>query len=250
MSEPQRLELAKARGIQELLGESLAIYLQNFWRLLVIAFAVVAPVQLIVLGIGLEELTAPYREKATTAELMIPIAVSFLVIAPLTAATTINVLRSLAEGQAPRIRSSLQAGLDAFAPVFLAVLLAGAGIVLGLIVVIPGVYFAVRWFLVPQAVVIDGTRSTEALKGSWNLVQGFWWRTLGIALLTSLLGAVPGLLILSPVQAIAESADRQAVQLVGTIISQTLSAPLVAIVATLLFYDLRARRSQPAPVTP
>lgn len=249
MSQPRRLDLAKPRGIQELLGESLAIYLQNFLRLTLIAAAVVAPVHLIVLGIGLEELTAPYRDTQTRAERLIPTAVTFLVVAPLIAATTISALRSLAAGQTPRVRQSLQAGLDAFAPVFVAVTLAGAGIVLGLLaLVVPGIYVLVRWFFVPQMVVIGGKRTTAALTGSWALVQGFWWRTLSIAVLTNLVAAAPGLLILSPLQLLAESADRQAVQLAGTILSQIVSAPLVAIVSTLLFYDLNARRA-PAPLS-
>ena len=65
------------------------------------------------------------------------------------------------------------AGLDAFAPIFFAVLLAGIGIALGLVLlVLPGIYMAVRWYFVPQAVVIDGARGPRALEHSGELVRG------------------------------------------------------------------------------
>ena len=78
-----------------------------------------------------------------------------------------------AAGEAPRARDALQSGLDAFAPIFLVVVLAGVGITIGLVLlVVPGVYLAVSWYFVPQAVMIDGARRTRALKRSSELVRG------------------------------------------------------------------------------
>jgi hypothetical protein len=246
----ERLDLARAREIRELLGDALRIYAQNFATVIAVAAAIVVPVQMIVSGIGLEELTAPYRESTTTAELLVPTAVSFLVVAPLIAAAAIHILRELAAAREPHPGRSLQVGLDVFAPVFLAVVLAGVGIAVGLLaLIVPGLFLAVRWLFVPQAVVIDGARGAGALRASWEATRGFWWRTLGVILLANLVALLPGLLIVSPLNALAESADRQVVSLVGVIVSETITAPFVAIVSTLLFYDLRAR-AQPATQAP
>jgi hypothetical protein len=240
----ERLDLAKPRGIGDLLGDSLGVYFRNFPTIFAIALAVVVPVQLIVSGIGLEELTSGYRETDSTAELLIPTVVSYLVVAPLMVAATIYVLQRLAEGERPHAGRSIQAALDVFAPVFLAVLLAGAGIALGLVLLIlPGIYVAVRWYFVAQAVVIDNARSTEALRASWRLTNGFWLRTFGVILLANIAAFLPASLVVLPLQALAESADRQAISLAGMILTEALTAPFVALVSTLLFFDIRARRT-------
>jgi hypothetical protein len=241
----ERFDLAKPRGIGDLLGDALRVYVRNFGTVFAIALAVVVPVQLIVSGIGLEELTSGYRENDGAAELLIPTIVSYLVVAPLIAAATIHMLQRLAEGERTHAGHSIQAGLDVFPAVFLAVLLAGLGTALGLVLLIlPGIYVAVRWYFVPQAVVIDGARSTEALRGSWRLTNGFWIRTFGVILLANVAVFLPASLLVIPLQALAESADRQAISLAGMILTETLTAPFVALVSTLLFFDIRTRRTQ------
>jgi multisubunit Na+/H+ antiporter MnhC subunit len=243
------LDLGRPRDVGELFRDSVVLYARHFGLLLLIAVAVVAPVQMVVSGIGLEELTSAYREDSSLARTGIPAAVSFLVTAPLITAATIFALGSLADGVQPRAGRSLQEALDVFAPLFAAVVLAAAGIALGLLaVVIPGVYLAVRWYFVTQTVVIDGLRGREALARSWDVVQDSFWRTFAILLLANLATAVPGILILSPLAAAAEAANREAVLLVGEIVAECLTTPFIALVTTLLFYDLRARKASVAAV--
>lgn len=244
MSEPERLDLTRSREIGDLLGDAINVYARHFPTVFAIAAAIVVPVQLIVSGIGLEELTAAYRDSPNTTEQLIPTAVSFLVVAPLIAAATIHVLQQLAAGERPHAGRSIQVGLDVFAPVFLAVVLAGAGIALGLIaLVLPGIFIAVRWLFVPQAVVIGGARGADALRQSWDLTQGFWWRTFFVILLANVIAFVPSLLVIAPLDSLAKSADHQWISLAGMILTETLTAPFVALVSTLLFFDLRARRA-------
>ena len=71
---------------------------------LALSAAIVVPVHLIVSGVGLEYLTAPYREGSRTVELAITTAVSFLLIAPLVTAATIHALQSVADGRAAEPR--------------------------------------------------------------------------------------------------------------------------------------------------
>jgi len=246
VTDPERLDLAKPRELSELLNDALRIYARNFAKVFAISAAIVVPVQLIVAGIGLEELTAGYREDATTAEMLIPTIVSFLVVAPLIAAATIAVLQALSNGAPPRFRQSVQLALDVFPALFAAVLLAGAAVAFGLaLLIVPGVYVAVRLLFVPQTVVLDEARGTDALRASWSLTDGFWWRTFGVILLANVIAFLPGLLIVTPLEVLAESANRQAISLAGMILTETLTAPFVALVSTLLFYDLRSR----VPVT-
>ena len=60
--------------------------------------------------------------------------------------------------------------------------IAAIGIAAGFVLlVIPGIYLAVRLFFVPQTVVIERARGLDALRASSDIVRGFWWRTFGLS---------------------------------------------------------------------
>jgi hypothetical protein len=204
---------------------------------------VVIPAELIVEGIGLEMLTSSYDDSPSLAEAAVPTIVEFLVVTPIIAAICIYALHEIAGGERPRAGQVLIAGFEAFTPLFAAVVLAAAGIALGFVaLILPGVYLAVRWYFVPQAVVMEGVRGPRALSRSGLLVTGFWWRTFGLVLLANVAIAIPGFVLLAPFTAIAESTDRAVWALVGTAATTTITTPFVALYSTLLYYDLLARR--------
>jgi hypothetical protein len=238
------LELPRPRDITALFGDALRVYRARAGTFLLVSAAIVVPAELVVSGVGLEQLSASYDPSPPPAETIIRTAVSFLVVAPLITATCIYGLRDLAAGIAPRAGRTLAAGLDAFAPIFLAVVLAAVGISLGLVLlIVPGVYFAVRWYFVPQAVVLEGARGPQALTASGQVVEGFWWRAAGIVLLANLAATLPSLILIEPFAAIANSSDRAVWSLVGQTAAETVTTPFVALLSTLLYYDLRARRA-------
>ncbi len=244
MTEGPGLDLGRPRDATELLREALYVFFRHPGTVLALGAAIVVPVELVVFGIGLEQIGAGYTEKVSNAELGVSAAVSFFVVTPLVTAAVVGVVSDIANAERPRAVRSLQAGLEAFAPLLGAVVLAALGIALGLLALIaPGVYLLVRWYFVPQIVVLDGARGPRALEASGTVVQGSWWRTAAIVLLVNLLIAGVSLLLLTPVQAAAEAADRELVALAGTIVLDTVTVTYTALVSTLLFHDLRARRS-------
>jgi hypothetical protein len=237
------LELARPRDISALFADSLGVYFRNVRTFLALSAAVVVPVHLVVEGIGMEELTSGYDSSPSAVETVIPTLVSFLVVVPLINAICIHALRDVASGARPRARAAIMAALDSFAPIFFAVVLAGIGIALGLLLlVLPGIYVAVRWYFVPQTVVIEEGRGTAALTRSGELVRGFWWRTFGLIVMANLAAILPAIVLIAPFGELAESSDRAVWSLVGTIATETITAPFVALFSTLLYYDLRARK--------
>lgn len=63
-----------------------------------------------------------------------------------------------------------------------------AGLLAVTIIGIPfAIYFATRWGFYSQAVLIEGTSATNALRRSGELVKGTWWRVFGIMLAIFLL---------------------------------------------------------------
>jgi hypothetical protein len=239
-----QVELRRPRDVGALFRDSLAVFARHAWLFIAVSAAVVVPVQLIVQGIGMEMLTGPYDDSLGVAEAVVPAVVEFLVVVPIITAICIYALHAIEGGERPRAGRVLVAGFEAFTPLFAAVALAAIGIAIGLVaLIVPGVFLAVRWFFVPQAVVIENARGPAALRRSGDLVDGFWWRTFGLVVLANIAIAIPGVLLLAPFNALAESTDRAAWELVGSTITTAVTTPFVALYATLLYYDLLARRT-------
>jgi hypothetical protein len=237
------LQLRQQRDVGALFRDAVAVFGRHALLFILLSAAVVVPAELIVEGVGLEMLTSSFDDSPSIAEAAIPTIVEFLVVTPIIAAICIYALHQIAEGERPSAGQVFVAGFEAFTPLFLAVVLAAAGIALGfLALIIPGVYLAVRWYFVPQCVVIEGARGPQALSRSGLLVTGFWWRTCGLVLLASVAIAIPRFILLTPFTAIAESTDRAIWALIGSAVTTSVTTPFVALYSTLLFYDLLARR--------
>jgi hypothetical protein len=242
-----QLELRQPRDVGGLFRESLGVFLRHAWLFILLSAAVVIPVEIAVEGIGLEMLWSSYDESPSIAETAVPTIVGFLVMTPIISAICIYALHAIASGERPSPGQVFVAGFEAFTPLFAAVVLAAIGIAIGfLALIVPGVYLAVRWYFVPQTVVIEGVRGPAALTRSSQIVQGFWWRTFGLVLLANLAIAIPGFLLLTPFTAIAASSDQAVWALVGTILTTSVTTPFVALYSTLLYYDLLARRTPTA----
>lgn len=239
-----RLTLAQPRDITSLFRDSLRIYVRHAGLFILLSAVVVVPVHLVVEGIGLERLTGSYDPTPPIAETVVPTVVAFLVVMPIVTAICIHALRSIANGERPRASQALVSGFEAFTPLFVAVLIAAIGIAAGFVLlVIPGIYLAVRLFFVPQTVVIEGARGLDALRASSDIVSGFWWRTFGLVVMINLAAALPALVITAPFNGIADNTGDAVWALAGAICAESITAPFVALFSTFLYYDLRARRA-------
>jgi len=195
-------------------------------------------------------LTGHYDATPPAAATILQGAVGFLLTTPLVTAMNLHVVRGLARGAeaatAPRAREAIQSGLDVFAPLLAAVALYSAAVVAGLLVfVVPGIYIAVKGYFVAQAVVVDGLRGADALRRSWALTDGSWWRVLAITLLFNLAVALPAALVALGLDSLAKASNSQAIVLASTIVTQIVTLSLLSLAGTLLFYDLRARSKTP-----
>ena len=237
------IELERPRDAGALLRDAFSVYRRHFWTFLAIGAIVVVPSELIVGGIGLEQLSASYDATPSFAEAAIPGAVAFLVVAPLISAICVFALRSVAAGDSARARESVVKGFEMFTPLFVAVLLAALGIALGLLLIVPGIFLFVRWYFVPQVVVLENARDAEALRASGRVMAGAWWRTFGLIILVNVVALLAALVIGAPFTAAAESTDLAIWSLIGQMLAGAITQPFGALYSTLLYFDLRARRS-------
>jgi hypothetical protein len=249
VSEPEPLELGKPRNAGELLGDSLRIYFRHFFPIVGAAAVVVVPVELIMLGFGLQQFTADPNEALSSGAQILDVLVLYAVVAPLVTAIAVEMLKSLGAGRRPRLWPSVIAAFEAFSPLFFTLLIAAAGIAIGFVaLIIPGIYLGVRWTFATQAVLLDRVRNVDALRRSAELTTGAWWRVFGLLLLAILVVTVATATIGLPFELGAESADSGALRTAGLVVVRTLTAPFFTLMATLLYFDLRARRGAAATV--
>jgi tetratricopeptide (TPR) repeat protein len=132
-------------------------------------------------------------------------------------------------------------------PVMLSVVAPCAGAIVLLVALPLLVWVDIRLAFITQAVVLDGRSARGALIRSWDLVQGYGWRTLGVVLLLALFSL---LIVSGPSYVAAFGMQALDVPLpVQTVVSGVLSTVLATLYTpirltgmTLLYYDLRIRK--------
>ncbi|MDR1808731.1 MAG: glycerophosphoryl diester phosphodiesterase membrane domain-containing protein [Propionibacteriaceae bacterium] len=177
----------------------------------------------------------------------------------------------------PTVAQTWHAALPRVLPVlgytFLAglVVVAGLGLVVGLIVAIAsagsgagavfGVMFTVlaalgvtlflsgRLLFAVPAIVVERLGVFPAIRRSWELTHGRFWRTIGLYLLTSLVLSLAASAVSSVVQLVAMPLviwlDAVAVTIVASslasLVSSALSLPLLSAAIALIYFDARVR---------
>ncbi|MGN9836882.1 glycerophosphoryl diester phosphodiesterase membrane domain-containing protein [Nonomuraea sp. H19] len=131
--------------------------------------------------------------------------------------------------------------------------LLGLTVVLGIAYVAYALFFRTRFAFASPAVVLEGRGPLEAMRRSWHLVAGDFWRVFGILLLTSLLvGVVAGILSVPFTVAgtlfgmfgagsVATAIVSAVLIAIGGTLSAMFTYPFEAGVAGLLYADRRMR---------
>jgi hypothetical protein len=96
--------------------------------------------------------------------------------------------------------------------------------------------------------VVENRRSMDAVRRSWHLVKDNWWRIFGITLVVGIIGAMVGGFLSVPGTVIAAATGSGPIALVGKIFGDAVGYSFQALTATLIFFDLRARKEGPAAV--
>jgi hypothetical protein len=122
-------------------------------------------------------------------------------------------------------------------PVIGAAILAGIGITIGFfLLIVPGLILLTFWCLIIPFIVLGGSGVFASFGNSWRTVRGYAWRVFGTYVLVFLIliafSIVLGL-ILSLLPVFVRS-------FVNNVVTGTLIAPFLALVATLIYYRLIA----------
>jgi uncharacterized protein UPF0259 len=132
---------------------------------------------------------------------------------------------------------------------FLNGLLAGIAITIGFIlIIVPGLILITIWSVIAPSIVVEDRGVIEAFGRSRELVRGSGWNVFGAIVLAFLI-----VIAVSIVAGLIGSAVNDAGRVILQAIANVLTAPIAALVASILFFELgggQAVPTGPAEATP
>jgi hypothetical protein len=162
-------------------------------------------------------------------------------------ASLIKAVQDVRDGRADLdLSQTVRAAGPFILPVIGASILAGIGVTIGFfLLIVPGFILLTFWCLIVPFIVLGGSGVFESFGNSWRTVRGYAWRVFGTYVLVFLIliafAIVVGfVLMLLPLWLRS---------FVNNLVSGTLIAPFLALVATLIYYRLTAAHAG-QPYTP
>ena len=126
------------------------------------------------------------------------------------------------------------------------------GIVFGILVgigffllIIPGLILATFWAVGAPALVVEKLGPFEAFGRSWRLVRGDAWAVFGVLVIVFVIVFLIGFVLTLIANPIGSGA-----MIVAAVISTVLTAPVYALTASVMYYDLSAGDLSAAPPPP
>lgn len=129
------------------------------------------------------------------------------------------------------------------------------GVPLGLAALAVALWLYVKLLLAPAALVLENAGVVTAMRRSWRLVGGAWWRTFGIYLLGSILASIVAGVLSIPFVIVGTVLSFSALESggtlplayllstsLGTLVSSMIIIPFSAGIVSLLYIDRRIRR--------
>ena len=182
------------------------------------------------------------------------------------ALSSLALMRSIVDirnGDYQGIRSAYKKSLALFPAYILVAILGNLALIGGdFLLIIPGIIIAIYVSFGYLVLVDENKRGFSALLGSWELVSGKWWRTLGrfivftlaiggiimLAILALLLVALFGGYVLSGIAGAAKIAAIAVLVILFLAVMYLFAVPLGILFTFELYYDLKRVRGQSVPL--
>ena len=239
----QRPESIPERTLGDLLNETFAVYGNNFRHIIGLAAVIQVPFAIIAQFIG-------EGQVAYSVEGLLGIFGSVFIYAAIASAVGQHYTRGEIDFGACYSRVALRiVSLSMLAGVL--TLLMTTGLLLAFLVIptIAVLMYLVYWSVGLQAVIVEGYKPVAALRRSFGLVRGSWWRVCGISVVVALVALGLGLVLTAPFAFASRIAApdtatvlRDIIQFLNLLVVLTIVPPVAAIASTLLYFDLRVRR--------
>jgi hypothetical protein len=139
--------------------------------------------------------------------------------------------------------------LPVLGPLIGAGILAGIGVAVGFfLLIVPGLILLTIWAVIAPVIVIERRGVFDAFGRSRQLVKGQGWPVFGTVIVAFLIAIVLSLILVAIAASIA---DGPLLRIVFSALASTVTAPIEALVASVLYFRLLAIKGEPAqPATP
>jgi hypothetical protein len=161
--------------------------------------------------------------------------------------TVVNLVRDVQDGRRDFSAGELLSSATPFiVPLVGAGILAGIAIGIGLfLLLVPGLILLTIWAVIAPVIVVEKSGVMDSFGRSRELVRGNGWPVFGAIVVAFLIVIIGGLVF----GAIAASiADGPLLRIVFSALASTITAPISALVAAVLYFRLRAVEGTPAPL--
>jgi hypothetical protein len=171
--------------------------------------------------------------------------ISFLFIQPILTGSVARTAAGVYMGERPELGDMYRFALSRFGSILWVTVLTALAILGGFILlVIPGILFGVRFAFSPVVLVVEDERGTKAMRRSWRLAKGRFWKIFGTVLLAAFLAGLVGGLLALPLRAASIPLGHSGWVLrgVGDAAAAVVTRPFAALVNVLLYFDLRIHK--------
>jgi hypothetical protein len=133
-------------------------------------------------------------------------------------------------------------------PLIGAGILAGIGITIGFfLLIVPGLILLTIWSVIAPVIVVEHSGAIDAFGRSRALVKGHGWQVFGVIVVVFLITAVASFVL----RAIGASiSDTFAMLALFSLIASTVTAPITALAASVIYFNLIALQGEPAAPGP
>jgi hypothetical protein len=223
------LDLNRQRTVREIFATAGQVFVRMPLLFLFLAGIVVVPYEVVVL------LLAHGKDGLSAGAKLVVVLVGFALVLPTVSALEVQAVLMLGEGEHPRVTEVFRRALPVLPVVAAAEIIANIGIAIGLFCfVIPGVYLELRWAVVAQVAAVEHTDWPTAIRRSGELTRGNYGRILGLLLIVTVFT-----LIVS-----SFTGGHLGSAVIGIALA-ILVQSFATLLTSLLYFDLRARKSTP-----
>lgn len=177
---------------------------------------------------------------------LLAVALLTLVVTFLYQGMVVGLVQDLQDGRRDSsVRELMGSVVPVLMPLIGAGLITAIGIVFGsILLIVPGLYLLTIWAVTAPVIVVERRGVFEALGRSRQLVRGNGWPVFGAILVAVLIGILVTVVFTLIAEAIAEG---PIVEIVFYVLSSTATAPIEALVASVLYFRLRGiEEAQPS----